>query len=115
VLVGGSGERKTLRLVARYADACNLFASSPGEVAHKLDVLRHHCDSEGRDYDTITKTILAVGNPFDDTAGFLDEMGEYARLGIDTVALMPTDDPVEFTRRVGTELVPKVADLAPPG
>jgi F420-dependent oxidoreductase-like protein len=113
VLVGGSGERKTLRLVARYADACNLFASSPGEVAHKLDVLRRHCDNEGRDYDTITKTILAMRDPFDDTTGFLEEMGEYARLGIETVALMPTGDPVEFTRRVGTELVAPLNDLAP--
>jgi alkanesulfonate monooxygenase SsuD/methylene tetrahydromethanopterin reductase-like flavin-dependent oxidoreductase (luciferase family) len=112
LLVGGSGERKTLRLVARYADACNLFASSPAEVARKLDVLRQHCDTEARDYDTITKTILAVRNPFDDPAGFLDETGEYARLGIDTVAVMPSGDPVEFTRRVGAELIPALAGLA---
>jgi F420-dependent oxidoreductase-like protein len=111
VLVGGSGERKTLRLVARYADACNLFAPSPGEVAGKLDVLRRHCDTEGRDYDSITKTIVALGNPFDDTTAFLVEMSEYARLGIETVALMSTGDPVEFARRVGDELVPSLADL----
>ncbi len=49
VMIGGGGERKTLRLVARYGDACNLFASSPDEVAHKLDVLRGHCDDAGRD------------------------------------------------------------------
>src|ERR687885_731625 len=51
ILIGGSGERKTLRLVARYGDACNLFAS--GDLQHKLDVLRRHCDAEGRDYDEI--------------------------------------------------------------
>src|SRR6266536_6531100 len=50
ILVGGGGEKRTLLLVARYADACNLFASSPHDVAHKLDVLRRHCDDEGRDY-----------------------------------------------------------------
>ena len=62
VMIGGSGERKTLRLVAQYGDACNLFASSPEEVAHKLDVLRRHCDDVGRDYDEIRKTVTA-NNP----------------------------------------------------
>jgi len=55
ILIGGSGERKTLRLVAKYADACNLFDGP--ELAHKLDVLRQHCDREGRDYDDIEKTV----------------------------------------------------------
>jgi F420-dependent oxidoreductase-like protein len=58
VLIGGGGEKKTLRLVARYADACNLFDSP--QVERKLDVLRRHCAAEGRDYDTIEKTV-AVG------------------------------------------------------
>ena len=49
ILIGGSGERKTLRLVARYADACNLFAADVDEVAHKLEVLERHCETEGRD------------------------------------------------------------------
>ena len=57
ILVGGGGELKTLRLVARYADACNVFGS-PEQVAHKYDVLRGHCETEGRDYDTIEKTNL---------------------------------------------------------
>jgi len=62
IMVGGSGEQKTLRLVARYADACNLFAR-PGEegitlLQHKLDVLRAHCDAEGRSYEAIEKTVL---------------------------------------------------------
>ena len=52
IMIGGGGEKKTLRLVARYADACNLFGTSPADVAHKLDVLRGHCDAEGRDYDS---------------------------------------------------------------
>jgi F420-dependent oxidoreductase-like protein len=55
ILIGGAGERKTLRLVARYADACNIFDSP--EVGHKLDVLREHCATEGRDYDAIEKTV----------------------------------------------------------
>ena len=55
ILIGGGGERKTLRLVARYAQSCNLFAGP--ELAHKLDVLRRHCEAEGRDYDEIEKTV----------------------------------------------------------
>jgi F420-dependent oxidoreductase-like protein len=56
ILIGGGGEKKTLLLVAKYADACNLF---PGpEVQHKLDVLKQHCENVGRDYDTIEKTVL---------------------------------------------------------
>jgi F420-dependent oxidoreductase-like protein len=56
ILIGGGGERKTLRLVAQYADACNLFQGP--QVGHKLDVLRQHCDAVGRDYDEIEKTVL---------------------------------------------------------
>jgi F420-dependent oxidoreductase-like protein len=56
ILVGGSGEQKTLRLVARYADSCNLFGADPAVAAHKLDVLRQHCADVGRDYDEIEKT-----------------------------------------------------------
>jgi alkanesulfonate monooxygenase SsuD/methylene tetrahydromethanopterin reductase-like flavin-dependent oxidoreductase (luciferase family) len=59
LMIGGSGERKTLRLVAQHADACNIFARP--EAAHKLEVLRAHCETEGRDYDEIEKTtILSV-------------------------------------------------------
>jgi F420-dependent oxidoreductase-like protein len=62
IMIGGGGEQKTLRLVARYADACNLFAT-PGEegmaeLSHKLDVLRAHCEAEGRPYEAIEKTVL---------------------------------------------------------
>jgi F420-dependent oxidoreductase-like protein len=62
IMIGGGGEQKTLRLVARYGDACNLFAA-PGEdamamLAHKLDVLREHCEREDRPYDAIEKTVL---------------------------------------------------------
>jgi alkanesulfonate monooxygenase SsuD/methylene tetrahydromethanopterin reductase-like flavin-dependent oxidoreductase (luciferase family) len=56
ILIGGSGEKKTLKLVARYADACNIFASDLPEAVRKLGVLREHCANEGRDYDEIEKT-----------------------------------------------------------
>jgi F420-dependent oxidoreductase-like protein len=111
ILVGGSGERKTLRLVARYADACNLFASSPTEIAHKLDVLARHCDNEGRDPATIDKTLLALGNPLDDPDAFIAEMAEYARLGVSTVELMPIGDPIAFTSEVGERIIGPLAQL----
>jgi F420-dependent oxidoreductase-like protein len=61
LMIGGSGEKKTLRLVAQYADACNIFAGP--EAARKLDVLRAHCDAVGRDYDDIEKTAIFTIDP----------------------------------------------------
>jgi alkanesulfonate monooxygenase SsuD/methylene tetrahydromethanopterin reductase-like flavin-dependent oxidoreductase (luciferase family) len=90
-MIGGSGEKKTLRLVARYGDACNLFATSPEEVRHKLGVLRGHCDTEGRDYDAIRKTVAYSGDPATegDLGAFTRDIGGYTKLGIDTVILSP--------------------------
>ena len=58
ILIGGGGERRTLKLVARYADACDVFGTDPEQLRHKYDVLRRHCDDVGRDYDSIEKTFL---------------------------------------------------------
>lgn len=92
VLVGGGGERKTLRLVAQYADACNLVGSSPAEVEHKLDVLRGHCDDVGRDYDEIRKTILPNNpRPNPDTRDeFVRKMADFAKLGVHAAIITPT-------------------------
>jgi F420-dependent oxidoreductase-like protein len=113
VLVGGSGERKTLRLVARYADACNLFATSPGEVAHKLEVLDRHCEAEGRDPASVDRTILALGDPLGDLDAFLAQMDAYAGLGVGTVEVVPVGDPVVFTTAVAERVVPALAQLGP--
>ncbi|HEY5024685.1 MAG TPA: LLM class F420-dependent oxidoreductase [Acidimicrobiales bacterium] len=113
ILIGGSGERKTLRLVARYADACNLFAISPAEIARKLEILDRHCEAEGRDGASIDRTILAMSNPLDDLDGFLAQMAEYAALGVDAVELMPVGDPVAFVTAVGEKVVPALARLGP--
>ncbi|WP_431956927.1 LLM class F420-dependent oxidoreductase [Nocardia lijiangensis] len=92
VLIGGGGERKTLRLVAQYGDACNLFGSSPQDVEHKLDVLRRHCDDLGRDYEAIRKTIIASNpRPAPDTRDeFVRAMADYAKLGVQSVIVTPT-------------------------
>jgi F420-dependent oxidoreductase-like protein len=80
ILIGGAGERKTLLLVARYADACNLFDTP--ELPHKLDVLRQHCAAEGRDYDSVEKTVQVRydlgenGERVDQTIEHLHELSE---------------------------------------
>jgi F420-dependent oxidoreductase-like protein len=113
ILIGGGGERKTLRLVAQYASACNLFASSADEVAHKLEVLRGHCDALGTDYDAIEKTMLWMkSNPADDVDGFLREIEAYAKLGITLVGFMPsTDDPVAYTTAIVSDVLPRLAEI----
>jgi F420-dependent oxidoreductase-like protein len=109
ILIGGMGEKKTLRMVAQYADACNLFTPSPEVVAAKLDVLRRHCDDLGRDYDEIEKTANYNG-PISDT--FLEEVEPYAKLGITTMIVMPPGDrPAEYVEKTVAPLVPRVADL----
>ncbi|MGW0880154.1 LLM class F420-dependent oxidoreductase [Streptomyces sp. NPDC002671] len=91
IIIGGGGERKTLRLVAQYADACNLIPASPEELRHKLAVLRGHCEAVGRDYDSIRKTMAYVGDPATtgDLDAFLRDIDGYTGLGIDTVILAP--------------------------
>ncbi|WNI14339.1 LLM class F420-dependent oxidoreductase [Actinacidiphila sp. ITFR-21] len=82
LLIGGSGERKTLRLVAQYADACNLF---PGpETAHKLDVLRGHCEALGRDYDAIEKTTTLTVTPESTREQLLRQLTGLRELGFTT-------------------------------
>lgn len=89
VLIGGGGEKKTLRLVARFADACNLFASP--ELPRKLDVLKAHCSALGRDYAEIEKTTLTRAYPQhgkpETIEPVLEEIAYQASLGIDQVIL----------------------------
>ncbi|MEU1964761.1 LLM class F420-dependent oxidoreductase [Micromonospora sediminicola] len=111
IMVGGGGEKKTLLLVARYADACNLFGTGREDVAHKLDVLRAHCAAEGRDYDTVEKTVVVTRPPLDDVDAFLADVAAYAELGVTEVQTMPDRHPVEFTRRLADEVLPKLATI----
>jgi F420-dependent oxidoreductase-like protein len=113
ILIGGGGERKTLRFVARYAQACNLF---PGpDLAHKLDVLREHCDAERRVYDEISKTCyfpFDVGERGEKAGEVVDRLGRLAGMGFDTaigfVAGVHRITPLEV---IGAEVIPAVAGL----
>ncbi|MGH9136246.1 MAG: LLM class F420-dependent oxidoreductase [Acidimicrobiales bacterium] len=114
IMIGGSGEKKTLRLVAQYGDACNLFVSSPADVSHKLDVLRRHCDDVGRDEATIHKTILYMGGTLagGDVDGFVADMADYAKVGIETVIVMPLSDrPADWIEKACAPAVPRLAEL----
>ncbi|MGW2822080.1 LLM class F420-dependent oxidoreductase [Streptomyces sp. NPDC001443] len=114
IMVGGGGERKTLRLVARYADACNLIAESPEQVRHKLDVLREHCEAEGRDPATIRRTIAYTGEPATtgDLDAFLRDIRGYAGLGIDTVILAPRlGEPAAWIESFVAPAVRRLAEL----
>ncbi len=114
ILIGGGGERKTLKLVARYADACNFFGD-PATVRHKLDVLRQHCQDEGRNYDEIEKTVLFVmnvGQEGENVGQLVEQLGAFAEAGAQTVigALIGVEHlkPIEI---MGKEVIPQVAEL----
>jgi F420-dependent oxidoreductase-like protein len=117
ILIGGDGEKKTLRLVAQYADIWNSMTSDAKELKHKIGVLHRHCDTLGRDPGKIRKTAggLLVLDPFEDTDGYLKTVERYAELGVELINLgpLPGDpDPVGFIRRLGDEVIPRLAEIA---
>ena len=121
ILIGGSGEGKTLRLVARYADACNLF-DVPGSqfrdnIAHKLDVLRQHCVREGRDFAAIEKTIATnfdLGeDPKAGAAELLIHLRELAAAGIEHVLFSPRRSWDEATFDAVASILPEVHAIEP--
>jgi len=117
ILIGGGGEQKTLRLVAQYAQGCNLFGGAGDEafetVRHKLEVLRGHCDRLGTDYDAIQKTMNYRGVAVEDVDAFLAEMEKYAGLGISLVGVAPPlyQDPVPWATSVVENLLPRLKQI----
>ena len=114
ILIGGSGEKKTLRLVARYADACNLFGDPP-TVRRKLEVLRQHCEAEGRNYDDIEKTVLFPFNLGPDGSGaerVVQQIAAFAEVGVQTVIGGFATDPLRPIEIMGRDVIPQVASLA---
>ena len=112
ILIGGGGEKKTLRLVAQYAQACNLFGGP--EVAHKLEVLKSHCDALGTDYDAIEKTVMF---PLDPGAGgqnvdtLLGQLEDLSKLGVTHVhGWVPDVASITPLEILGERVVPVIAD-----
>jgi len=113
ILIGGAGERKTLRLVARYADACNIFDTP--ELEHKLDVLREHCRQQGRNYAEIEKTVQTrfdLGRDGERVDETIEHLRELAKLGVQVAHGTVTDvgslRPLEL---MAERVIPAVADL----
>ncbi len=121
ILIGGGGELKTLRLVARYADACNVFGS-PEQVAHKYAVLRGHCATEGRDYAAIEKTNLTgVSITADGAQGSLtpsrlvDRLGAWADAGSQhTIFSVRNVWDLSRLELIGRDVLPQVRTLGTP-
>jgi F420-dependent oxidoreductase-like protein len=115
ILIGGSGERKTLRFVAKYADECNLFGGDLEQAKHKLEVLERHCENEGRDPATVRKTLQGRGDPIGDPDGFLAAMEQYAALGFDLVEISNREpvDPVAMVSKLGDRIIPELAEMGP--
>jgi F420-dependent oxidoreductase-like protein len=121
ILIGGGGERKTLRLVAQYADACNVFGG-PDQLRHKFAVLREHCEIVGRDYDTIEKTNL---NSFDISASggerattpteMVDRLGAWAEAGSQhAIFSLRRVDEVAKLELIGRDVIPHARGLGRP-
>jgi F420-dependent oxidoreductase-like protein len=116
ILIGGGGEKKTLRLVARYGDACNLFARlGVDAVRHKLDVLKRHCDEVGRSYDDIERTVLDVvniGRGGQTVSEVIATCRTLADLGIQHfIFSMPNVHEIKPLEVIGREVIPEVAGL----
>ena len=113
ILIGGGGEKKTLRLVAQYADACNLFPTP--EIPRKLDILREHCKAVGRNYDDIEKTSLFqfdLGDNGENLGKVIGGLKWLAGMGIQTViGHVPKIYETKRLELIGEKLIPAVADL----
>ena len=113
IMIAGDGEKKTLRLVARYAKACSL---RPGpQVSGKLAVLRRHCEEQGRDYDSIEKTCafaFDVGQGGERVGQVIEHLRWLAGMGIETViGFVPNADRITPLEVMGNEVIPALADI----
>jgi F420-dependent oxidoreductase-like protein len=117
ILIGGCGERKTLRLVARYADACNLFDRPNDDLERKLSVLRAHCAEAGRDYAEIEKTVTSTVDLGHDRqaglAALVDHLGELAGIGLDHVLVTPPRAWDDDTLAAVASILPEVQAIQP--
>jgi len=114
ILIGGGGEKKTLRLVAQYADVWNSTDSEIDVLTHKIDVLTRHCDTVGRDVAEIRKTVGLFEDPFENLDGYLTKLERFSELGVDMINTGPvpgTPDPAGFVKRFGDEVMPKLSEI----
>ncbi len=116
IMIGGTGEKKTLRLVAQYADACNLFAGMGIEtLQHKFDILKQHCETVGRDYAEIQKTTLGTAYLADGqmkASDIIEQCRALAAIGVQhAIFNMPNVHEIRPLEIFGREIIPAVAEL----
>jgi alkanesulfonate monooxygenase len=117
ILIGGGGEKKTLRLVAQYADACNVFAmgDAMAEVPHKFDVLKRHCDDVGRPYEEIERTALGMvmlGEGGMSSSDLIETCRKLAGMGVQQfIFSMPNVHDISPLETIGREVIPAVAEF----
>ena len=122
ILIGGGGERRTLKLVAKYADACNVFGTDPAQLKHKYDVLRRHCETVGRDYAEIEKTFLAGVSITPDGArrsltpeAMVERLGRTADVGAQhaIVSIRGLED-LSKLELIGRDVIPQLRSIGEP-
>lgn len=114
ILIGGSGEKKTLKFVAKYADACNMFVGTPDDARRKIGILHEHCDAVGRNFEDIDKTIyrpLEI-NETNSAAQIIDTLGQFAEAGVQTI-LGPVPDvyTMKQLEMIGRDIIPQIRSL----
>ena len=122
ILIGGGGERRTLKLVAKYADACNIFGTDPAQLRHKYDILRGHCETVGRDYDEIEKSFLTQVSITPDgarrsltPAAMVERLGGTAEAGAQH-AIFSLRDVTDLSKLelIGREVIPQLRTVGSP-
>jgi F420-dependent oxidoreductase-like protein len=116
VLIGGMGEKKTLRLVAKYADASNIPGQiGPDGLRKKYEILREHCQREGRNYDEIERTVLWIMNPGpngENSGDMVEQFGRMAEAGAQTIiGSVGGVDSIKPLEAIGRDVIPQVAKL----
>jgi F420-dependent oxidoreductase-like protein len=122
ILIGGGGERRTLKLVAKYADACNIFGTDPAQLKHKYDVLKRHCETVGRDYAEIEKTFLAGVSITPDGArrsltpeAMVERLGRTAEVGAQhaIIGIRGMED-LSKLELIGRDVIPQLRQIGEP-
>lgn len=115
LLIGGRGEKKTIKLAAKYANAYNIHTDDPEVARHKFSVLRAHCEAQGRDYNEVRRTVLMAMDPGEQgehCGELLDRLSRMAEAGAqEAYGYLPHVDRLETLEVMGNEIIPRAKEL----